>query len=111
MASYAAAPLQDLGGGEGHGQNIGEAVVGGLHRTGGLEVPDKAVPGVGVVQGDGDRVGVGAHAVMVQTPDGTTLAAAVMPQFREVFQGRRDGSAPSGGSTTPTTSGPEPRWW
>ncbi|MFE3032986.1 hypothetical protein ACFXKY_15245 [Streptomyces canus] len=58
---------------------------------------------------------------MVQTPTGTALAAAVMPQFREVFQGRRDDSAPSEESTVPATSipapchcvlkNPEPRWW
>ncbi|MGW2650306.1 hypothetical protein ACWC2T_36750 [Streptomyces sp. NPDC001393] len=58
---------------------------------------------------------------MVQTPDGTTLAAAAMPQFREVFQGRRDGYTLSEESTVPPASGPaprrcdpkspEPRWW
>ncbi|MFE3032996.1 hypothetical protein ACFXKY_15300 [Streptomyces canus] len=58
---------------------------------------------------------------MVQTPGGTTLAAAVMPQFTEVFQGRRDGSTPSEESVVPPTSGPalshcvpkspETRWW
>ncbi|MFF4357640.1 hypothetical protein [Streptomyces sp. NPDC001604] len=58
---------------------------------------------------------------MVQTPGGTTLAAAVMPQFTEVFQGRQDGSTPSEQSALPPTSdpaphrcvlkNPEPRWW
>ncbi|MFC8198876.1 hypothetical protein ACFWBR_39770 [Streptomyces sp. NPDC060006] len=58
---------------------------------------------------------------MMQTPTGTTLAAAVIPQFREVFQSRRDGSAPAEESTVPATSDPaprhcvlkypEPRWW
>lgn len=58
---------------------------------------------------------------MVQSPTGTTLAAVVMPQFREVFQGRRSRSSPSERSTVPPTSGPaphhcvlrnpEPRWW
>ncbi len=49
--------------GEGRGQYVGEALVRGLHRAGGLGVADEPVSGVGVVQGDGDRVGVGVHAV------------------------------------------------
>src|SRR5581483_9042075 len=51
-----AALLQGLGGGEGRGQHVGEAGVGGLHGAGGLDVAGESVPGVGVVQGDGDRV-------------------------------------------------------
>ncbi|MFM9448788.1 hypothetical protein [Streptomyces acidiscabies] len=58
---------------------------------------------------------------MVQPPGGTALAAAIMPQFTEVFQGCRDDSIPSEESAVPPTSGPasshcvpkspEPRWW
>ncbi|MFE9453983.1 hypothetical protein [Streptomyces sp. NPDC006739] len=52
---------------------------------------------------------------MVQTPGGATLAAAVMPQFRDVFQGRRDSSdssAPSGPAPCHCVpKSPEPRWW
>ncbi|WP_432194350.1 hypothetical protein [Streptomyces sp. bgisy027] len=58
---------------------------------------------------------------IVQAPAGTSLAAAVMPLFREVFQGRQDGSTASEESAAPLTSGPatlisvlrspEPRWW
>ncbi|MDQ0753251.1 hypothetical protein QF034_007482 [Streptomyces africanus] len=55
LARLVAALLQGLGGGEGHGQDVGEAVVGGLHRTGGLDVTDETVPGVRVVQGGRDR--------------------------------------------------------
>ena len=63
LVRLVAAPLQGLGGGEGHGQDVGEAAVGGLHRADGLDVAGEAVPGVGVVQGVGDGVGVGVHAV------------------------------------------------
>ncbi|MGP4084933.1 hypothetical protein [Streptomyces sp. KR55] len=65
---------------------------------------------------------------MVQATTGASLAAAVMPLFKEVFQSGRDGYTPYGGSTvTPTHpvphasataarcpydgTNPEPRWW
>ncbi|MGW4606859.1 hypothetical protein [Streptomyces sp. NPDC004532] len=58
---------------------------------------------------------------MVQTTTGGSPAAAVMPLFREVFQGGRDGHTFSEESTIPSTSrpapyrcvlrNPEPQWW
>ncbi|WP_128434875.1 hypothetical protein [Streptomyces cyaneus] len=66
---------------------------------------------------------------MVQAANGISLAATVMPMFKEVFQDRRDDSIPSEESTVPPSTSPapsasatpaacncvrkspEPRWW
>jgi hypothetical protein len=58
---------------------------------------------------------------MVQATKGESLAAGVMPLFREVFQGGRDGGTSLGEPTVPLASSlatgrsvltkPEPRWW
>ncbi len=60
-----------------------------------------------------DDLGVATDLLqMVQTPGGSTLAAAAMPQFRDVFQGHRDSSAPSGPAPFHCVpESPEPRWW
>ncbi|MFE2521630.1 hypothetical protein [Streptomyces mirabilis] len=57
----------------------------------------------------------------VQAAKGDFLAAEVMPLFREVFQGGRDGGTSLGEPTVPLTSSPatcrsvltipEPQWW
>ncbi|BBC29070.1 hypothetical protein SGFS_003610 [Streptomyces graminofaciens] len=46
---------------------------------------------------------------LVQATTDASLAATVMPWFREVFQGRQDGSAPAPSRRVPKS--PEPRWW
>jgi hypothetical protein len=46
---------------------------------------------------------------LVQATTDASLAATVMPWFREVFQGRQDGSAPAPSRRVPKL--PEPRWW
>ena len=51
LVGLARSVLQGLGGGEGHGQDVGEAAVGGLHRADGFDVADETVPGVGVGEG------------------------------------------------------------
>jgi hypothetical protein len=53
--------LEGFGGGEGHGEDVGEAAVVGLHPADAFDEGTEAVPWVGVGEGVVDGVGVGAH--------------------------------------------------
>ncbi|WP_329535227.1 hypothetical protein OG568_41505 [Streptomyces sp. NBC_01450] len=57
---------------------------------------------------------------IVQATNGVSLAAAIMPMLKEVFQGSREGDASEEPGVSPTSSPapfrrvqtpPEPRWW